>query len=236
MISLLNQRFKADAETWSVYLWNPSEGACTNLRLWASGHCRPPRGLWLGQGCSCWMWSVYRAARSLPAQMNPSFQRRGWRPECAVLKGHTKCHKCFSRHHVFYDVSVLGTLKCQPKYLSPPDTIGFRCMHFPSRYTWFSKSFWRLWTWWICFVYSKTDQCHIWTQRQRSRQCAVPSTGYLCDYISHELKHLPGVDLMVCSVMSKLAIPSCSKCKHTSFLWKKQNKILRRWKGFQNVH
>lgn len=47
------------------------------------------------------------------------------------MKGYTKYHKCFSRHHVFYDVSVLGTLKCQPKYLSPPDTIGFRYMHFP---------------------------------------------------------------------------------------------------------
>lgn len=45
-----------------------------------------------------------------------------------------------------------------------------------------------------------------------------PSTGDLRDDVSHELEHLPGVDLVVCGVVAELPVPSGSEGEHASFL------------------
>ncbi len=48
----------------------------------------------------------------------------------------------------------------------------------------------------------------------------LPTTSYLCNHISHEFKHLPGVHLVVCGVVSQLTVTTSSKCKHTPLLRK----------------
>lgn len=74
----------------------------------------------------------------------------------------------------------------------------------------------------LMLIHKKSSMYSIfeikWVKKKNVQGKFLPSTWNLRNYISHELKHFPGVDFMVCRVMSKLSVSPCSKCKHTSFL------------------
>lgn len=78
----------------------------------------------------------------------------------------------------------------------------------------------------ICSVFKK--HCQLINRRKERR---IPSAWNLCHNISHQLKNLPWVDFMICGVVSKLSISSCTEGEHTSFLLQKK----REKKKFQSL-